>query len=277
MKISLVNYATEGYDKKKKKNSFSAKTFGRINEVYSYSPEDIDEKFKSNNKLILSQQKGAGLWLWKPYFFNKVLQEKVIHNDYLFHCDASSFFIKSVKPLVKKMEKESIDIMCFSLPLIEEKWTSPFVLEYFDVSEKVEKSNQILANFLIVKKTNKTIAFAKEWLSLCENVNLLTGSDNTNEENLDFYDNHRFDQSILSLLCKRYEIKPFRDISQYGEFPEMYRHKDGYMKSYYEHSDYKTIIVLIRKSSFLREYLAFKVKQFIKPYFPNTYNKIINK
>lgn len=275
MKISLVNYATKEYEKKKKQNTFSAKYLGRFDKVYSYKPDDIEDKFKSDNLEILSQKRGAGLWLWKPYFFYRVLNNYIEEDDYLFHCDASSFFIRSVKPLIEVMKKSNIDIMCFSLPLVEKEWTSKKVLEYFNANDDMINSNQILGNFLIVKKTQRTLAFAKEWLNLCTDKNLMLNTDENINITNENYKAHRFDQSILSLLCKKNGIKPFRDPSQYGLYPEMYRNNGSIIAIENQVSPYRTTIILLRKSSFLKTYFSFILKSGINFLLPSLYNKLI--
>jgi hypothetical protein len=275
MKISLISYATIEYDKKMKMNALSAKYFGKFDKVYSYSPEDIDDDFKSKNSNILSKKRGAGLWLWKPYFFYKVLNEEIVEEEFLFYCDASSFFIRSIKPLIKHMKISNKDIMCFSLPLLEKEWTSKKVLEYFKASDDVINSNQILANFLIVKKTKKTLAFAKEWLELCKNKELMLFDSKKKIRATSDFKDHRFDQSILSLLCKKNNIDPFRDPSQFGFFPEMYRNNGTVINLKHTHSPYGTIIILLRKSTFLNEYFRFILKSVLKFLFPSLYNTII--
>lgn len=263
MNISLVNFATKEYESKKKQNTFSAKYFGRFDKVFSFSPEDIEHYFIEQNKDILSQKRGAGLWLWKPYFFNKVLNENINYGEFLFHCDAASFFIKSVRPLIKQMQRDNIDVMCFSLPLAEKEWTSPYVLNYFNIEDDMKNSNQVLANFLVIKKTTNTIKFAREWLDLCCNNKLLSGNILENQNLPNYFKQHRFDQSILSLLCKKYNIKPYRDPSQYGIYPEMYRNNGNLIKTNFRLSNYKTTIILIRKSSLLKELIKL-IKIFIK-------------
>lgn len=277
MKVYLVNYATKRYKGKQKLNTLSGKIFGKFDNVFSFDPKDIEESFKLANEKILSLKKGAGLWLWKPYFFYKTFDEKLECGDYLFHCDSSSFFIRSVKPLISVLEQSNKDIMAFSLPLIEKEWTSPQLLEYFNSDSKMLNSNQILANFLIVKKTRSSYFFVKEWLDLCTDINLLN-DERINEKIYPLYfREHRYDQSLLSLLCKKYMIEPYRDPSQFGIFPEMYRKNGSIIESRVLNSPYKTTIILIRKSNFIVEYFKYNSKVFLKIFFPNFYLKLLKK
>jgi hypothetical protein len=275
MKIFLVNYATSGYKGKQKLNTLSGKIFGRFDKIFSFDPKDINKDFKQANKKILSINIGAGLWLWKPYFFNKVFEEEIEDGDYLFHCDSSSFFIRSVKPLINLLEQSNTDIMAFSLPLIEKEWTSPQLLAYFNADDKILNSNQILANFLIVKKSKESHTFVKEWLALCCDINLLNDKNITDRIYPTYFIEHRFDQSILSLLCKKYKVEPYRDPSQFGIFPEMYRNNGSIIETRVRNSPYKTTIILIRKSNFMIEYVKYIGKRILKSFFPFFYFKLL--
>ncbi|QBN19798.1 hypothetical protein [Flavobacterium nackdongense] len=277
MKIYLVNYATKGYKVKQRLNTVSGKIFGKFDKIFSFDPKDIDKDFALSNRNILKIEKGAGLWLWKPYFFNIVFNEKLEYGDYLFHCDSSSFFIRNVRPLIELLEQSNLDIMAFALPLTEKEWTSPKLLSYFNANEEILNSNQILANFLIVKKSKETQSFVKEWLELCSNIQLLNDNGIIDDKYPSYFKEHRYDQSILSLLCKKYSVEPFRDPSQFGIFPEMYRNNGAIIETKVLNSPYKTTIILIRKSNFFVEFFKYNAKVTLKMFFPNLYLKLLKK
>ena len=80
--------------------------------------------------------------------------------------------------------------------------------------ERFKNSNQISGTFIAIKKSDFSVKFVKEWLRYCCNLEIISPvEDKTNEDN-DFY-SHREDQSILSLLVKKYNIKSYSDPSQY--------------------------------------------------------------
>jgi hypothetical protein len=270
-----VNFSTPEYFKKQLINTFTGKFIAGIDNVYSYSLSEMDMDFYRENRAILAHSKGAGLWLWKPYFFNKVLTEKVEFGDYLIHCDSASFFIRKIKPLILIMKEYNLDVMCFSLPFPEYEWTSPFVLDFFNLPASSREDNQILASYFIVRKTIFTIKFIDEWLKLCCDYNLITGGlANEQIESLGFKE-HRFDQSIFSLLCKRYNISTFRDPSQYGRFPEAYRRNGSIIALNNSISNYKTTIILVRRKSCFSELLRFIIKSFLSFFFSSIYKRAI--
>ena len=92
----LINYADLAFYESRKQNSLSGIEMG-FDAVIQYKKEHIDEEFLTKNELILSRQRGAGYWLWKPYFIAKTLRE-VQEGDIVFYSDAGSRFINP-KPL----------------------------------------------------------------------------------------------------------------------------------------------------------------------------------
>lgn len=64
--------------------------------VKEYTPEDIDSSFKNDNVNIFKYKRGCGLWLWKPYFINKVINENK-DGDYIFYCDSGGFLFVILK------------------------------------------------------------------------------------------------------------------------------------------------------------------------------------
>ena len=277
MQVVLVNFAHGNfYERQRWFNSKSAKLLGRFDKVYEYSLKDIDSDFHKKNDAIFQIKKGVGLWLWKPYFLNKVLNE-INYGDYMFHCDSSSIFLRKIKPLIDQMQIDNKDIMVFALPLIEKQWTKPDLLNILQINSEDQNSNQVSGSYFILKKSDFTIQFISEWLNLCQEEKHLNESNDDGPNLPNYYQGHRYDQSILSLLVKKYKIIPFRDPSQYGEFPEMYRMHSSLNILNFNNSPYKTSILLLRKSKIISEFSRFCMKRIIKRMMPALYKKIIAK
>ena len=81
MKI-LINYADKQYEPARKWNTLTGKYIAKFDKVYEFSPHDIDPSFAILYHDILSQKRGNGLWLWKPYFVNKVLENCITETLY---------------------------------------------------------------------------------------------------------------------------------------------------------------------------------------------------
>ena len=170
-----------------------------------------------------------GNYFWKPYVIIKAL-DKIKNGNYLMYADSGSFFLKSVLPLIKYMETKQKSILCFSLPVIEKQWTKrdAFLLMNCD-TEYYRESPQIMATFIMVKKSQESIQFLNDYKKYCSDNRILSDDPNVlGKPNYPGFIEHRHDQSVLSLLSKKNKnVLIESDISDYGYFPYKYIHKKG--------------------------------------------------
>ena len=237
MKV-LINYGNNIFKKSQEINSQSALKIGGFDEVISYHPKDIDSDFYKKNKEILEQERGNGYWLWKSYFINKAMQN-LSNGDYLFYCDSGSYFINSIDPIIKLCKQYNQDIIPFNVGAIEKYWTKRdvFISMNCDMPEFTD-TEQRLGGFILFKKSDKSIKFIDEYLSLTQDYSLITDVENSlGSPNYNGFIAHRHDQSIFSLLTKKYKLEAFRDLSQFGND----------RSAQYPNLDYNQIIQLTRK------------------------------
>ncbi len=235
--LFLMNYADENFSKAQFKNSRSALKNGGFCKVFSYSPADIDRDFINRNDQILSQKTGNGYWLWKPYLIKKTL-EQIDFGTYLFYCDSGSYFKNSIVKIISAIDQNQC-IIPFETKNKEYFWTKrdAFVLMNCDFKEYSD-TRQRLAGFILMKKTLFTMKFIDEWLKYSQDIRLISNANNTEGlSNYEGFIEHRHDQSIFSLLSKKYKLDAYRDPSQYG----------NYRISQYSNSNYNQIIELTRK------------------------------
>ena len=207
MKI-FINFANKKFASQQKLALKTARIFGGFDKVIGYTPENIDDDFWVKNEQILSQPKGAGLWLWKPYFIYKTLMEAK-EGDYIFYLDSGYFFTHSVNYLVDVLEKSDQEIMSFQTYYPEEQWTKKSLFERMGCKgEEFEKTNQFMATMCLLKNSDRARRFVQEWLLLaCDYANI---SDAENGDGGMEFVEHRHDQSIYSLLCKREGLSSFK-------------------------------------------------------------------
>ena len=243
MKKWLINYATDHYGKTQKFNSWTGKHIAKFDEVIEYSPADLDVDFRRQHKEILAIPRLAGLALWKPYIMLKALAD-IRDGDFLFYCDAGTFFVKSIDYIINTMGDG--DIWVSDIGLIEKQWSKKETLILMNAwQENILESNQIQSGFIGIRKCARSIDFIQEWLEMCTDIRLIYGKTQMTEE--DYYIAHREDQSILSILCKLRRIKPHKDPTQYGKTPFMYACSERIFKEPQHHDAYKSIIYLHRK------------------------------
>jgi hypothetical protein len=210
----FVTASNEAYSLAKKISISSAHHLGRFDKCVAYDIDTmIDDDFKKRNIEILSIKKGAGLWLWKPYFIYKALSEECSDGDILFYLDTAGFFIKDVKKIITKMDD---DFFIAQLPFVEEEFTKKETFDIMNLTEeKYTKTRQVQASLIAFRKNQRTVEFVKEWLSYCCNIDIISHKQSLGSQITSFVD-HRMDQSILSLLCKKHEIKSHQDPTQFG-------------------------------------------------------------
>jgi hypothetical protein len=219
MKKYHINYAHNGYYNGQKINSESAISVGGFDKSIPHGFDNIDKEFYEKNKHILSQRRGAGYWLWKPYIISKLLNE-IEYGDILCYTDSGSEFIKPAHSIFEKLEKTDKGILVFELNsnFVNKDLTKRDCFYYMGLDYEPFVSNiQVLASFIFLKKNIFSMNFIGEWLKYSEDYRIIT--DLPNECGLKNYEgfvDHRHDQSIFSLLCRKYNISTMPDISQYG-------------------------------------------------------------
>lgn len=260
--IYLINYANKRFKNAQKLNCKTAKKNGRADFICRYNENDIDSVFYEENKDILERKRGNGYWIWKSYFILKTF-EKMNDGDYIMYCDSGSYFINDIHLLIDAMEKQNTDIMCFELPHIEKEYSKrdAFILMNCDSKEYTD-TKQRLATFAILKKNSNTIKFVSDWLKYAKDKRIITDEDNLCEkENYPEFIENRHDQTIFSLLTKKYNIIPFRDPSQFGN------------KDSKENSPYPQIIELHRYG-FANTIIGIKIYKKILPRIMPIYKKL---
>jgi len=216
MKRILVNYATEDYKKTQHINSESALETGNFDDVFEYDPSLIDETFLQEYHNILSSKRGAGYWLWKPYIILDALEE-VECGDVVVYADSASVFINSFDPIFDKCVNESRGIVGFQLEDFHKnsRWTKGDCFYNLNVNKYADLP-QVMASFIAICKNDFSLDFINQWLSACCVESSITDSENVYQENFSDFEDHRHDQSIFSLLCRKYDAYIYSDITQWG-------------------------------------------------------------
>jgi hypothetical protein len=213
----LITFANKPFRYNQLLNTKSARKIRCFHRIFNFSPRDFDKVFYKKNIGILSQARGGGFWLWKPYFISEVLS-KSLDGDILFYCDSGSLFIDNVEPLLRLPEKFGQDIIPLGLGALEKQYSKRDAFILMDCDEaRFTDTQQRQASFIVLRNTAFSKMFVKEWLSYAQDPRILTDADNVEgKSNYPEFIDHRHDQTIYSLLTKKYNLQPFRDPSQWG-------------------------------------------------------------
>jgi hypothetical protein len=223
------------YQSKKLRFYKNIKVYSKKN--LSLKTKFILEKFIRNNERI-----GYGYWIWKPEIILNYINQ-IPTNGILHYCDIGCCFYpgkNNVNKLYKYQriaEKEGFVAFDFSKPkLIDPALKYPIIHEYehtkhdlakylnLKLSSKEMNSPHICATNFFIKKNNKNINFLKDWLNVCNNINLINNTKSVLKNHKNFKV-HRNDQSAFSLLCKIYKMNI---LSVYDDFENAYKNNKIY-------------------------------------------------
>jgi len=209
MKTYLIFFCDKKYEKRESYFLVELKNIGFDN-IFCYRKEWLlTTNFYVENKEILDMPRGAGYWLWKPYIIIEMLK-KIEEGDIVFYMDAGdSINNYNIINIIKNhMVDNDYMIAGTSKWGLNKYWTKKdcFVLMECD-NEIYHNVPQIEAGTLVFKKTKKNEDFLNEWLYYCKNKSILTDVSNTLGNNYDGFNDHRHDQSILTNLIIKYNMK----------------------------------------------------------------------
>jgi len=205
------------------KCSASAKKFGCDTSII-LSPKDYTPDFLKRNKHILTQPRGAGYWLWKPYIIDKMMTWAP-NDSYLIYTDAGILFENYVSYLITAMDS---DIMLFGNRWKHGDWCKMDCLRAMKCTDPVyTKHEQLQASCIIVKNTLPVKTFIYEWLAWGETPDMIDDSESF-YPNLPGFREHRHDQAILTNLAFLYRIN-------FHWWPVQYclRHRANYPRDKY--------------------------------------------
>jgi hypothetical protein len=174
----LMSYATTEFRKNQERLAASALRHG-ADKVLSYTLEDLEKTlFFSENKGILEMKRGAGYWLWKPFFILETLR-CISEGSILIYADADVEIIADIEPLISICERQQ-GIVLFSNDFrLNRAWTKRdcFVLMECD-TEEYWNSEQLSGFLLLFMKNIRNEKFVSEWLTYCSDDRILTDSPN---------------------------------------------------------------------------------------------------
>ncbi len=226
-----------------------------IDRVFSYTDKMIKKtQFYKKNKKTLEIPKGGGLWLWKPYIILEAMK-KIKEGDLLVYADSGAKIINNISYLVPLCEQQK-GIVLFTSTLRNKIWTKRdcFVWMGCD-AKKYWEGEQCMGGFQVYIKNKRSIKFIREWLKFCQIPDMLEDQlagwpNKCRLPDLPGFRAHRNDQSVLSNLAIKYNVKLFRDPSQTGnhlkapkfrERGEWLNYPYRYLDNFYSDSRYPTI------------------------------------
>lgn len=211
--ILAVTFGDDDFSQSRDYNLKSALRYGHVDKIKTYTRKDLDTSFCDANKEIFAEKKGGGYWLWKPYIIEDAFKN-LKRGDYLVYADSGSFYKRDVHILIDYMKKNKLLICLNQLDHKESEYSKRDAFVYMDVDDKgFENTFQYEASFLLIEKNEITEQFLREWLQYACDKRVISDDENTcGLTNYEGFIQNRYDQTVLSLLAKKYGFKGCRPV-----------------------------------------------------------------
>jgi hypothetical protein len=182
--------------------------------------QDFHNQF---SEFIAANPRGYGYWLWKPYLVLQYLKD-IPDDDVLLYCDIgcelSPLGGKIFNSYINELKRSNFVAFSTLTKNSERSWSKAELINLLSPKLEDLESEQVAATFFLIKRTPEMIEFIEEWLSICTQDNYIYLTDQlTLDQSSDFIE-HRHDQSIFSLLVKKYGLPIHRDRTFFP--PEVY-------------------------------------------------------
>ena len=119
-------------------------------------------------------------------------------------CEISNNKKNQIQAMINNVGNDKL--ICSSTKQIEKKWCKMDLFVELNMNkDKYLDTEQYQASVIILQVCDKTRQFINEWYELCCNYHFIDDSPSILSNNDDFIEN-RHDQSIFSLLFKKYEF-----------------------------------------------------------------------
>ena len=185
-------------------------------------PNNIDSEFYALNRDVLNAERGAGYWLWKPYFLLEQIKRADL-GDVLVYTDAGIMFEADIRHVIDEMDSE---IMVFGNRWTHGDWCKMDVLKEM-ACERWAGHEQLQASCIIVVVGEHSQRFAEKWLEWCCKPGFIDDSP-SKWGNLQGFREHRHDQAILTNMAFRYGLTFHWWPAQYSlRYKHQYKNRYG--------------------------------------------------
>jgi hypothetical protein len=179
--------------------------------------------FNEHEKFIADHPKGYGLWIWKPAILTYLI-DNLEEGEMVLLLDAGCQLNSNHNSLIRFREYidmcRTSDLLAMQLSdnsfgfdrLTDAAWTKLSVLNSLDPNSVFRNTNQIQSGIIFAVKSEKSQLVAKKWMNACVDSEYSFLIDpQGNEFQTEGFKQHRWEQSILSLILKSESIQPLVD------------------------------------------------------------------
>jgi hypothetical protein len=182
-----------------------------------YTPDDLkedDEFWNKHQDFIENNRRLYGYALWKPYIIHKTIQT-LNDGDILLYLDCGCELIINEKDHILMYINECINKYKLFLSITpegnEKRYCKMDLLHKLKINNDpiILNTHQFQSGFIFLEVNISTRFLINEWYNLASNDYHNIDDSPSIIPNISEYIEHRHDQSILSLLIKKYDIQHF--------------------------------------------------------------------
>lgn len=186
-----------------------AKSTGYFDKTILYTDKDLkDDKpfWNQHSEFISKNRRGYGYWIWKSYIIKKTMAT-MNDEDILMYLDCGCEIGGGTQLSIPRFfEYVKDDKIIGTFTSIERNWNKMDLVLHFDMKDSnLINTGQHAATAIMFYICEKTKNIVELWYNIGCNYHMSDDSPSINP-NLSCFKEHRHDQSIFSLLTKKYNI-----------------------------------------------------------------------
>ena len=204
----------------------SLKLFNHI-KLYTFENLKSDPEFYNKHfDFILKNERGCGYWLWKPYLIHKNIQD-MKNGDILLYLDCGcELDIRNRMKIAEMFHLVNKYKLITSSTQIELMWNKmDLLVELQMLQNEYLITPQKQAGAIVLLVCDETRKLVKDWYNIASSNKYHFIDDTPSiRQNINGFNEHRHDQSIFSLLVKKYGLSNQLNICDYVSYE---RNKTG--------------------------------------------------
>lgn len=192
--------------------------FNRITLFTDKCLQKDTEFWERHSNFVIKNKRGYGYWLWKPYIIKKTI-ESLNNGDILLYLDSGcEININKRNQIINYFNIIKTNHIITSFTFKEKFWNKMDLILHLNAnSDEFIETPQRQAGAILLYVCDETRRLVNEWYEIACNYNLIDDSLSISK-NFDGFEEHRHDQSIFSLLTKKYNIKNAYNIESIIEY-----------------------------------------------------------
>ena len=210
MNINFITFGShDNYIDAGKRLLKEASELNLFTQTILYTQDDLKKNvdfWDTHNNFINNNKRGYGYWLWKPFLIKKTM-ENMNEGDILLYLDCGcELDYQKKNNLITIFDIVKTTKLLYTLTCVEKNWNKMDLIISLDMNKENDLNTpQRQAGVICFLVCAETINLVNEWYKIGSTYHNIDDSPSI-LKNLKGFCEHRHDQSIFSLLSKKYNF-----------------------------------------------------------------------